>query len=232
MDKYTRIARVYPAVLGMLPICLLMAMCINVWFLHFQTIVGNIKWVLCLIGGTALTSFAVGYLICDLFKETSKVLFQYPAFKKNETEMPTTKMLLWQNQAISPAFHKAIAAKVKTIFGVKLPTREEEEADISLAKQTIVDTVSQIRQYTRGDKILEQYNMEFGFCRNYLGASVWSVILILCLSIANTFFDWLNWWALAIFLILQILLMAGCYKLLDIRGWSYAKNLYATFMAK
>lgn len=29
MDKYTRVARVYPAVLGMLPTCILLAMCLG-----------------------------------------------------------------------------------------------------------------------------------------------------------------------------------------------------------
>ena len=47
-------------------------------------------------------------------------------FKKDETEMPTTMLLLWQNAVISPPYHKVIAAKVKATFGMKLPTIEEE----------------------------------------------------------------------------------------------------------
>ena len=74
--------------------------------------------------------------------------------------------------------------------------------------------------------------MEFGFCRNYLGAGVWSVLLILGLGVANAFFSWLSWWALGIALVLQVLLMIGCYMMLDIRGWAYAKYLYATFTGK
>lgn len=232
MNKYNRISRLYPAVLGMLPICILLAMCIGVWFPHYQTLAGNVKGVLCLIGGTVTVSLALGYLVSEIIRETSKVLFQYPLFKKDETEMPTTKMLLWQNEDISPAYHKKIASKVKTLFGIKLPTREEELANPDEAKKIIVDAVSQIRQHSRGDMILEQYNMEFGFCRNYLGASVWSIFFILVLSIVNIIYGWLNWWALSVALILQALLMVGCYKLLDIRGWAYAKYLFATFTGK
>ena len=76
MDKYIREARVYPAVLGMLPTCILIAMCMREWFPQYQALLGNVKWVLCLIGGTALASMAVGYLVRELFKETSKWLFQ------------------------------------------------------------------------------------------------------------------------------------------------------------
>ena len=213
MDKYVRVARVYPAVIGMLPTCILLAMCMGEWFPQCEAVVGNVKWVLCLVGGTALVSMAVGYLVREVFKETSKWLFQYPMFKKDETEMPTTKMLLWQNAAISPAYHKVIAAKVRATFGIKLPTAEEEKADLALAKKTIADAVYQIRQNCRGDDILRQYNIEFGFCRNYLGAGVWSSLLIICTGIANIFCGWLSWWAIGGTLIIQVLLMIINYKL-------------------
>lgn len=181
MDKYIRVARVYPSVLGMLPTCILLAMCMGEWFPKYEALVGNVKWVLCLIGGTALVSMAVGYLVGELFKETSKWLFQYPLFKKDETKMPTTQMLLWQNEIISPEYHNEIAAKVKETFGRKLPTCKEEEAEPGVSKMRIAEIVSQIRQNCRGDEILRQYNIEFGFCRNYLGASVWSIIFIITL---------------------------------------------------
>lgn len=202
------------------------------WFSQYQALVGNVKWVLCLIGGTVLVSMAVGYVIREIVKETSKWLFQYRLFKMDETEMPTTKMLLWQNAAISPDYHKVIAAKVKATFGIKLPTRVEEKTDPCMAKKIITEVVNQIRQYCRGDEILRQYNIEFGFCRNYLGASVWSILFIFIMGIANIFCGWLSWWALAIALILQVLLMRGCYLLLKTRGRVYAKYLFATFIGK
>lgn len=227
MDKYVRVARVYPAVLGLLPTCILLAMCMEEWFPHYQEMAGNVKWVLCLVGGTALVCMAVGYFVRELFKETSKLLFQ-----KNETEMPTTQMLLWRNEKISPEYHKELADKVKETFGKKLPTRKEEEADLDMAKKRIAETVRQIRQNCRGDEILRQYNIEFGFCRNYLGASVWSVILIIGMGVVNAFCCWLPWWTVVIALILQILLMAGCYMMLKKRGWTYAEYLFATFTGK
>lgn len=232
MDKYIRVARVYPAILGMLPTCILLAMCMGEWFPQYQVLVGNLQWVLCLIGGTALVSMAVGYLVREVFKETSKWLFQYRMFKKDETEMPTTQMLLWQNELISPEYHNEIAAKVKETFGRKLPTRKEEEADPGLSKMRIAEIVSQIRQNCRGDEILRQYNIEFGFCRNYLGASVWSILLIISIGIANIFCSWLSWWLIGVVLIIQVLLMVACYLLLETRGWTYARYLFATFTGK
>jgi hypothetical protein len=232
MDKYIRVARVYTAVLGMLPTCILLAMCMWKWFPQYEALVGNVQWVLCLIGGTTLVSMTVGYLVSEVFKETSKWLFQYRMFKKDETEMPTTQMLLWQNELISPEYHNEIAAKVKETFGRKLPTRKEEEADPGLSKMRIAEIVSQIRQNCRGDVILRQYNIEFGFCRNYLGASVWSILLIISIGIANLFCGWLSWWFIGVVLIIQVLLMVACYLLLETRGWTYARYLFATFTGK
>ena len=232
MDKYTRVARVYPAVLGMLPTCILLAMCMGEWFPQYQALAGNVKWVLCLIGGTALVSMAVGYLVSEIFKETAKWLFQYPMFKKDETEMPTTKILLWENAAISPEYHKEIAAKVKDTFGIKLPSPKEEQADPDKAKKKIADVVYQIRQNCRGDEILRQYNMEFGFCRNYLGAGVWSILLIMGIGIANYYCGWLQWGVLVVAFAFQVIMMVGCYLLLETRGWTYARYLFATFTGK
>ena len=151
------------------------------------------------------------------------------ADKKDETEMPTTQMLLWQNEIISPEYHNEIAAKVKETFGRKLPTRKEEEADHGLSKMRIVEIVSQIRQNCRGDEILRQYNIEFGFCRNYLGASVWSILFLISIGVTNIFYAWLPWWTIVVALVLQMLLMTGSYMLLEVRGWAYAKYLFATF---
>ena len=232
MDKYIRVARVYPAVLGMLPPCILLAMCMGEWFPQYQTLIGNIKWMLCLIGGTALVCMAVGYFVRELFKETSKWLFQYPVFKRDETEMPTTKMLLWKNAEISPAYHKQIAAKIEAMFGIKLPSSEEEQADLGMAKKTIAEAVQQIRQNCRGDEILRQYNIEFGFCRNYLGAAVWSIILITSIGVVNIFYGWLPWWSITVAFVVQVLFMVICYFLLEVRGWTYAKYLFATFTGK
>lgn len=231
-DKYIRVARVYPAVLGLFPICLLLALCIEDWFPYYEELFGNSKNVFWLIGGTSVIDLALGYLVRELSRETSKWLFQYRIFKKDETEMPTTKLLLWQTSTISPDYHHKIAIKVNEVLGIELPTQEEEKADIERAKKVIVDVVSQIRQLCRGDKILRQYNIEFGFCRNYLGASVWSICLIVMLFCVNVFFGLLSWWIILVALMAQIVLMMGFYLLLETRGWTYARYLFATFMTK
>ena len=64
------------------------------------------------------------------------------------------------------------------------------------AKKAITEAVYQIRQNCRGDEILRQYNIEFGFCRNYLGAGVWSLFFLFGIGVANIFCGWLSWLAI------------------------------------
>ncbi|MBR6362395.1 MAG: hypothetical protein IKR88_03825 [Bacteroidales bacterium] len=232
MDKYIRVARVYPAVLGMLPLCILLTLCLEEWFPQYNALIVNMKRVPYLVISSTVLSTALGYFVRELFKDTSKWLFQYPMFKMDETEMPSTKMLLWGEGTLSPAYHTRIAVKVRETFGTTLPTYKEEQADSVMAKKRIAEIVSLIRQHCRGNKILEQYNMEFGFCRNYLGAGVWSILLITILSVVNIFHDWLPWQAIIVAFVAQVLLMMACFCSLKVKGRTYATYLYATFVGE
>ena len=232
MDRYLRVARLYPAVIGMTPTCVLLAICADRWFPEYEKYAGNLQTILGLIGGTALFSIAVGYMMREVFKSTSKILFQYPLFKFDETEMPTSERLLWTKGLISESYHQQIADKVKKRFGIHLPTKDEEIHNLQEAKLTIANAVQQMREYTRDEKILRQYNYEYGFCRNYLGAGVWSLILILAIGIANAFLGWLPMSIVIIFFIGQILAMLLFYYMLKWRAREYAKCLFTTFMTK
>ena len=53
--------------------------------------------------------------------------------------------------------------------------------------------------------------------------------VIISIGVANILYGWLPWWTIVVALVLQVLLMAGSYMLLETRGWAYAKYLFATF---
>ena len=64
-------------------------------------------------------------------------MFQFRLFKEDETEMPTTKLLLWSSDVRkSEADIKRIAEKIKTDFGIQLLSKDEEIANLSEAKRT------------------------------------------------------------------------------------------------
>jgi hypothetical protein len=113
-------------------------------------------------------------------------LFQFRLFKEDETEMPTTKLLLWSSaERKSEADIKQIAAKVEADFGIRLLSKDEEIANPSEAKRAIVDAVGKIREVTRKNENLQQYNRKYGFCRNYLGACVYAIGAIIFALVVN-----------------------------------------------
>ena len=70
-------------------------------------------------------------------------------------------------------------------FGIRLLSKDEEIANPSEAKRAIVDAVGKIREVTRKNENLQQYNRKYGFCRNYLGACVYAIGAIIFALVVN-----------------------------------------------
>ena len=231
MDKYEKEARVYPAIVGMIIPAILTTLyistfipdAINIW----ESIIEKIEVFIPI----ALFYSALAYWIRQLFIDASKILFQFPIFKEDETEMPTTQLLLWSsNKRKSEDEIKQIASKIFTDFGIKLLTKEEEIANLSEAKRTIVDAVGKIREVTRKNENLQQYNRKYGFCRNYLGACVYAIGVIIIALIVNFILDMTYTKILLISLIIQVLLGVIDYMSYKSKGYDYARAMYNAYM--
>lgn len=230
MDKYTKYGRIYPSIAGMVLPWILTVMCIGAALIGARSILIVATSLAGILVSTALVYAAIGYALQELFRETSKWLFQYPLFNESETKMPTTEILLWKNSLISKDYHKCVVEKVKDKFGISLFPEEDEKTDENEARLTIVNAVQQMREATRGDNILLQYNYEFGFCRNYLGAAIWGVVIMLIISAANIWLENISWGTCVVLLLLQVLSMLISFIALKKRGKAYAHSLLSTFM--
>lgn len=231
MDKYEKEARVYPAIVGMIIPAILTTLyistfipdAINIW----ESIIEKIEVFIPI----ALFYSALAYWIRQLFIDASKILFQFPIFKEDETEMPTTQLLLWSsNKRKSEDEIKQIASKIFTDFGIKLLTKEEEIANLSEAKRTIVDAVGKIREVTRKNENLQQYNRKYGFCRNYLGACVYAIGVIIIALIVNFILGMTYTKILLISLIIQVLLGVIDYMSYKSKGYDCARAMYNAYM--
>lgn len=88
----------------------------------------------------ALIYGALAYWVRQLFIDASKRLFQFRLFKEDETEMPTTKLLLWSSDVRkSEADIKRIAEKIKTDFGIQLLQKMKKLLIHPRLNSTIVD---------------------------------------------------------------------------------------------
>lgn len=194
-------------------------------------------------GTKAITSFipsaliiaTIGYLLEELFNSTSKIIFQFPLFSENETNMPTTKLLSWSSkERLSDDMIKQIAIRVRYDFGITLmsATEEKKKSNAKEAKRRIVDAVGKIREETRENENLMRYNIQYGFCRNYLGGSVYALLFLVVAIIINCNIAFMNNILLWMLLGIQIILVVLFFFSLKHIGNSYARALYNAYISK
>lgn len=230
MDKYTKYARIAPSVAAMIIPALIVVEFLTV--LDFEVIELRSKawtYVFNFIP-TAILFSAIGYFAREIFRSVSKWIFQFALFREDQTEMPTTKMLLWSTKMMSISQKKKIREKIKAELKLNLLNEAEEREDLQEAKMTIVDAVASIRNLTREDKILLQYNCEFGFCRNYLGASIFALLFIALSAVVNIFIPFVGWIWIIGFFIFQIIIDVILFCSLKHRARDYAKQLFTAFL--
>ena len=116
------------------------------------------------------------FLAVQVNRLISIVLFQNILFK-GELYMPTTCQLLWSDDQIELGIKQQIHDKIKTMFNIELLTPDEEASEEKKARKRIAFATSQIRNSLRGNPLLHQHNIEYGFWRNFIGGCVLAVFL-------------------------------------------------------
>lgn len=232
MKDYELHARKYPAIVAMLiPAALTSYLLLN----NFPNIIGIGNIIiesLAYFVPIAIIYGAIGFFARSLFRDASKMIFQFPMFKEDETDMPTTRLLLWNDsKSLSKNEIEIIAKKVEDDFGIRLLSQEETITNPLDAKKTIVSAVGKIREVTRDNPNLLNYNIDFGFCRNYLGGSVYSLLAILILAIIGTLTNTADWRILLLAAGLQIVLSIIMYLTLNYKGYTYARALYNAYLS-
>ena len=127
-DKYTKYARIYPAVVAMLlPSMALTQYLYNLEIFKelFKQISDSWEFVILFIP-SALIFSSIGYLARDFFRSISKILFQYPLFKEDETCMPTTDLLIYKKSSYSSTYIDKIMDHIEKDLGLKLKRKEEQ----------------------------------------------------------------------------------------------------------
>lgn len=178
----------------------------------------------------SLVTAAIGYGVKNLVRSTSKAVFQFPLFKEDETKMPTTEFLLHSTDILSRQNKQLIRSKIMQDTGLKLMEEEEEKLNDREARLIIVDAVSRIREKTRGNQILFNYNCNYGFVRNFLGANIWALLIVFLLILINFFVPVINNRIIIGAAILIIVSFPVAFYLLKLNGREYARQLFTVYM--
>lgn len=229
-DKiYEKKARLYPVIVSMLIPFVLFTIIGNNMLSSFDKL-EHIWNILISIIPASLVTGAFGYGVKNLARTTSKALFQFPLFKEDETNMPTTEILLHSSDMFSLQKKRLIRDKIKQDLGLELMDEEQERLNEREARLIIVDAVKQIREKTRENQILFNYNCNYGFIRNFMGANVWSFLIAFSLMIFNFFNPVIDNSITINITLLTIFLFPLSYYLLKLNGREYARQLYTAYM--
>lgn len=230
MDTYSRHAYLYSAWTAMLIPCILASAMI---FYYEPTSELQDFWKAATASIPVVVFLALGYFLRERVRATSKLLFQFPLFKEDETHMPTTDFLMWSSD-YSDEMKRAIRNKVKKDFNYTMPSKEDEQKDEKAARKNIAAIVGSMRNKAResGDAVYTQANYRYGYNRNLLGGLVWSFIITAVLMILNFFIKSIcyKWFigALALIVIWGLVEFFVFYKY---SARNYARQLFDTYLA-
>jgi hypothetical protein len=176
-------------------------------------------------------STAIIFLCVQINRLLAKEILQRLYFRE-EHSMPTTNNLLWQSSYYEDTTKAKIREKIKAKFGITLLDYNEEQQNVERARKLITTAVSQIRIALKGNDMLLQHNIEYGFWRNLVGGC----ILALFFSAATYFYGKLNELndleavGMVMFFIYATPILLSKY-IIESYGRYYAKVLYEQFLS-
>jgi hypothetical protein len=177
-----------------------------------------------------LLTAAFSFYFKNFIRSISKRVCQFRFFKEDESYMPTTELLLWSNKKFSNNYKKRIRDKIKRVFDVSLYSKEKEVKNEQEARRAIAEVVPQLRNKTRNDAILFDYNCYFGSIRNALGGCVVAMTILIVLFFLNLKWPIVPNMIIIIPFVLYLLCFIFAKPLLKHYGFEYARKLYDVFM--
>ncbi|MDV4111467.1 hypothetical protein CMT20_06555 [Elizabethkingia anophelis] len=170
-NPYFYRARLFPALITSIPMLIFINKIIAV---QYSDILKNVYDILPFIAHLGLSG-AIIFLCVQINRIVAKEIFQRFHFRE-ELFMPTTNHLLINNTYYPITVKEKIRSKIKKEFKIILADAQSEVQDENNARKIIATAVSQIRNTLRGNNLLLQHNIEYGFWRNLIGGSLIALI--------------------------------------------------------
>lgn len=232
MNEYERHGYLYSAWTALFVPCL-----VTIWVTWgvLPSKLGTLHIILKALGvvaSSAVVYAALGFYIRELFRCTSKLIFQFPMFREDETKMPTTEFLMWKNKKLSHTQIEQVHHIMQSQYNYMMLTAQQENDDEQEARRNIVGAVGIMKEATRGNKMLLQCNYRYGYQRNLLGGLVWSFMIVLLLLIASYVYNlkyMAGCWLALIFVLIQGVV---AFFFMKYAARNYARTLIITFISK
>lgn len=220
-------ARLFPALITAIPLLIFINKIIAV---KYASALKNIYDVFPLITHLGLSA-AIIFLLVQINRLVAKEIFQRWHFR-DELYMPTTNHLLMNSTYYPITIKTKIRDKIAIEFQIELLNEVEEQQDQNNARKLIAAAVSQIRNVLRGNGMLLQHNIEYGFWRNLIGGSLIAIVFSAVIVWHGYLNDFKDQMAIGIICFIVFLAPVVLSKII-IRyyGKYYAKILYEQFLS-
>lgn len=226
-NNYLKFARYYPTISAMaIPAVVATSMCVETG--QVPDTAWSTVTKLLTFAPIAGVFVALGFWFTEISRFISLFIMERTRFNSCGKKMPTTELLLGKNGDLSASMRQKLSDKLLKECGIALP---EDSVDDNEARTICVNITGYMREMTRDNKILTQYSYEFGFCRNYIGASVVAIIMLMIQIIIAAYFHLFIWWPIG-GLVVQLLLCWFFWKALCVSGDQYANHLIYAYTLK
>ena len=230
-DTYTIRARHFPALLSALPFFVIwFYLSDNVELKGLASFILNIK--LFGIGGITF-SIVFLYFYSLAIREISKY-FQRQYFTGDKANgFPTTYLMTYADSTFSDSYKDKYRKLVSDQFDFELLNKEQEEENVVEARKRLNEAIGLIRPEVKEGYLVLQHNIWFGFCRNFIGGTIISMILCIVGILIGIFFVEDNkvlFFILGILFLLYLIVFLFRKPILVNNGEAYAKQLFSEFI--
>ena len=223
-DKYFWIARFFPALIVLVPFFIFQYFYLNNLIFEQLSILESYSALF-----HSIVMIIIIYISSILVRGFGKDLIEKFYFIRNN-KFPTTVMLLGKKKEVSNQQLTNIKSKIKNEFKLDINNKSSQKEKISRIKDAVEQIITKVG-YT--NKILNQYNTEYGFFRNLTGGTIIFILTdILLISFSIVYKD-------SNILIISLSLLVGCliylvlsWHILDSYGTKYAKKLFNEYLQK
>jgi hypothetical protein len=228
-DEYEIKARYIPCLISVIPLVHFSILLLGNAF--WKDIVNNFSWLLVVTNVSASLIMMIFFI--QIQTGVAKHWIEESIFGQGGKYFPTTEMLLLTGGLLSQEGKTALRKKISTQFNFIFPETEEETKDPENARLRAREAVSAVRRRVGKGIMTQHYNIRYGFFRNLIGGTIWSVLGSLgCIVI---YINIQNWKATGLFSIVALFfILAVIFKkqILTKFAFAYADTLFSEYMSK
>lgn len=170
-DEYEIKARYLPCLVAVIPLSHFLVSVLGNTF--FTRLIADSNWLL-VFSNVGFPLVMMLWLI-QIQVVFSKNIIESGIFGQNGLHFPTTDMLLLSEGIISQEQKALIRNGLSKSSGIVFPSKGEETTNPDNSRMLARDAVALIRKKVGKGIMTYQYNMRYGFLRNFIGGVIWAI---------------------------------------------------------